>query len=53
MARLRQRKQRDAKPFAVMAANLASLARWVESDAADRQRLTSPQRPIMLLRRSG
>ncbi|HRW65761.1 MAG TPA: carbamoyltransferase HypF [Candidatus Competibacter sp.] len=50
VARLRQCKQRDAKPFAVMAANLASLARWVESDAADRQRLTSPQRPIVLLR---
>ncbi len=50
VARLRQRKQRDAKPFAVMAANLASLARWAESDAADRQRLASPQRPIVLLR---
>lgn len=50
VARLRQRKQRDAKPFAVMATNLASLARWAESNAADRQRLASLQRPIVLLR---
>ncbi len=52
VARLRQRKQRDAKPFAVMAANLASLACWVEGDAADWRLLESPQRPIVLLRQN-
>ncbi|MDG4582845.1 MAG: Sua5/YciO/YrdC/YwlC family protein, partial [Candidatus Competibacter sp.] len=38
------------KPFAVMAANLASLACWVESSETERQLLESPQRPIVLLR---
>ncbi len=50
VARLRQRKQRDAKPFAVMVANAASLAHWVEGDEADWRLLESPQRPIVLLR---
>lgn len=49
--RLRQRKQRDAKPFAVMAANRASLDPWVEGDAEEWRLLESPQRPIVLLRR--
>ena len=35
MAPLRERKQREEKPFAVMAANLASAARWVRADAAE------------------
>jgi hydrogenase maturation protein HypF len=50
VARLRQRKQRDAKPFAVMAANIASLASRVEVSEDERQLLESPQRPIVLLR---
>ncbi len=49
--RLRQRKQRDAKPFAVMAANSASLAAWVDGDAEEWRLLEAPQRPIVLLRR--
>ena len=48
IARLRQRKTRDAKPFALMAANLASLAAWVDVDAAARL-LTRTARPIVLL----
>ena len=49
VARLRQRKQREAKPFAVMAANLASLTPWVESSADERQLLAIPERPIVLV----
>ncbi|MDS4043151.1 MAG: Sua5/YciO/YrdC/YwlC family protein, partial [Candidatus Competibacter sp.] len=51
VARLRQRKQREAKPFAVMAANAASLVPWVAGDEAEWRLLESPQRPIVLLRR--
>ena len=50
VARLRQRKQRDAKPFAVMAANAASLAAWADINPTERRWLESPQRPIVLLR---
>jgi hydrogenase maturation protein HypF len=51
VARLRRRKQREAKPFAVMAANIGSLASWVEGDEAEWRRLESPQRPVVLMRR--
>jgi len=51
VARLRQRKQREAKPFAIMALNGVSLAAWVEGDAAEWRLLETPQRPIVLLRR--
>ena len=47
--RLRQRKQREAKPFAVMAANSISLANWVEGDDAEWRLLETPQRPIVLM----
>ncbi len=49
--RLRERKQREEKPFAVMAANLASITDWVEIGAAERELLQSPERPIVLLRK--
>jgi hydrogenase maturation protein HypF len=49
VARLRERKHRDQKPFAVMLANAASAAAWVRLDADDRALLQSPERPIVLL----
>ena len=49
VALLRERKQRDEKPFAVMATNLASAARWVQAGAAEQALLQSSERPIVLL----
>lgn len=49
--RLRERKNREEKPFAVMAANLASIVDWVEMNEAEKIPLTSPERPIVLLRK--
>ncbi len=49
VAKLRERKQREEKPFAVMAANLASAARWVRADATEQALLASRERPIVLL----
>ena len=49
VARLRERKQREEKPFAVMAANLACAARWVHCGAAEQVLLQLPERPIVLL----
>jgi hydrogenase maturation protein HypF len=49
--KLRQRKQREEKPFALMAANLASLGPWVQWSAAEAELLQSPQRPICLLQK--
>jgi hydrogenase maturation protein HypF len=50
IAALRVRKNRDAKPFAVMVASLASLDTIAESDAIERQLLSSVERPIVLLK---
>ncbi|MDR1351512.1 MAG: carbamoyltransferase HypF [Zoogloeaceae bacterium] len=47
--RLRQRKNRDAKPFALMATNLSSLATWVDVNATAARLLTHEARPIVLL----
>ena len=49
VARLRERKHRDEKPFAVMAASLASAAPWVRAAAAEEKLLQSRERPIVLL----
>lgn len=48
VARLRQRKHREAKPLAVMALNLASLAAVVQVDEQAQRRLQDPSRPIVL-----
>jgi hydrogenase maturation protein HypF len=46
---LRLRKARPHKPFALMAASVADLARWVLVDEAEQALLESPHRPIVLL----
>ncbi|WP_374514149.1 carbamoyltransferase HypF [Niveibacterium sp.] len=47
--RLRARKQREEKPFAVMVANLASLTELAEMGATDAAALQENARPIVLL----
>ncbi len=49
VARLRQRKQRDAKPFAVMVAGLAAAHQWAHLDAAEAALLADRHRPIVVL----
>jgi len=53
VAELRRRKQRDAKPFAVMVASSASLAMIAEVSATEHALLTSVERPIVLVRNRG
>ncbi len=49
--RLRRRKRRDARPFAVMVRDLETAERIAVIDAAERALLTSVERPIVLLTR--
>jgi len=51
VARLRQRKSREEKPFAVMVANVASVLRWADAAPAERALLEAPERPVVLLAR--
>jgi hydrogenase maturation protein HypF len=51
VARLRERKNREQKPFALMVANAASLAGLASVDDAARGLLESPERPVVLLRK--
>lgn len=51
VARLRSRKQREEKPFAVMLAGIASIEPWAECNEAERQLLQARERPIVLLRK--
>jgi hydrogenase maturation protein HypF len=48
---LRERKGRVDKPFAVLVADLAAARRIAEVDGTEASALTSPARPIVLLRR--
>jgi hydrogenase maturation protein HypF len=48
--RLRHRKQRDQKPFAVMVASAKGVAAIAEADASELALLESAARPIVLLR---
>ncbi|WP_366922175.1 carbamoyltransferase HypF [Metallumcola ferriviriculae] len=47
--RLRQLKKRDAKPFALMAADLETVRRCCRLSAAEEEQLISPVRPIVVL----
>jgi hydrogenase maturation protein HypF len=49
--RLRERKKRDEKPFALMAADLAGIARFACADAAEAKLLVGTERPIVLLQK--
>lgn len=51
VARLRERKGRVDKPFAIMSFDLETVERYCEVNDAERALLTSRQRPIVLLRR--
>ncbi|MFP3986677.1 carbamoyltransferase HypF [Streptomyces sp. E11-3] len=47
---LRRRKRRPGKPFAVMVADLAAAGRLARIGGTERTALTSPARPVVLLR---
>ncbi|MDD2271953.1 MAG: carbamoyltransferase HypF [Desulfuromonadaceae bacterium] len=49
--RLRQRKQRDEKPFAVMAADLTTVRQLALTDALEERLLSSPEAPIVIVRK--
>jgi hydrogenase maturation protein HypF len=51
VARLRERKQREEKPLALMFANNASLAAYVFMTHAEAAQLEAPERPIVLLQK--
>jgi hydrogenase maturation protein HypF len=51
VARLRERKRRDAKPLAVMVRSLADAAALADLDPAEAALLCAPERPIVLARR--
>ncbi len=51
VARLRRRKRREEKPFALMAPDMETVRRLAAVSDADAELLTSPQRPILLLPR--
>lgn len=50
-ARLRARKHRDAKPFAVMCRDVETAARYCFISPQEAEQLASPRRPIVLLRK--
>ena len=51
VSRLRLRKAREEKPFAVMFAGIASAAAFTEVSAGEARLLRSPERPVVLLRK--
>jgi hydrogenase maturation protein HypF len=53
VSQLRRRKDREEKPFALMAANIASVRRWVHCDEQEAELLRGSAHPIVVLRRRG
>ncbi|MFC1734642.1 carbamoyltransferase HypF [Candidatus Hydrogenedentota bacterium] len=53
VSRLRERKRREEKPFAVMAPDMAAVSRFAHCDSREEKLLNSTQRPIVLLRKKG
>lgn len=53
VVRLRQRKHREEKPLALMAADLEQVRRFARVDSEEAEVLSSPQRPILLLTKQG
>lgn len=53
VSRLRRLKRRDAKPFALMARDLAVIRRYCALDAVEERALKSVKAPIVLLRATG
>ncbi len=49
VTKLRERKRRPRKPFAVMALNLSIIRKLVVTNEVSEEVLTSPQKPILLL----
>ncbi|UCE28116.1 MAG: carbamoyltransferase HypF [Candidatus Coatesbacteria bacterium] len=50
---LRDRKTREDKPFALMAADIETVERFCEISGEERELLLSPKRPIVLFRKKG
>lgn len=48
VGRLRERKSRENKPFALMVANLESARHWARLSSTDEQLLAAPERPVVL-----
>ena len=53
VSRLRRRKIREEKPFAVMFSNVAAVLKHCSLSADEERLLSSPQRPIVLLEKLG
>jgi hydrogenase maturation protein HypF len=53
VARLRERKRRDRKPFAVLFRDLSQVSEYAEIDEASRLALVDPSAPIVLVQRRG
>jgi len=52
VSRLRERKKRDEKPFAVMAPDLATARRITQLNDVEERLLASPESPIVIVRRA-